>query len=500
MAKTPMTSLLPLVLITACGPASDQGGSTPDAVAQDGSPAGDVTPHPVLCDVLQTLGDLRLRTDGRLLRDGLGREVLLRGVNTGGRSKFQPFFPFPFESNTFDEALETYLLRASSWGQNVLRLPFTWEALEPIRGRIDEVWLARYVQMIDAAGAMGLRVIVDFHQDVFARPFCGDGFPLWAIEAPEVPPPEDCTHWFIGYGGNAGVRRNFDRFWANEDGLRDDFEAMWRVMVRATRDAPNVIGYEIINEPGAGTADPQDWASDTLTPFYERLAAVIRSESDEALIFVDSTGTDALLAETSLRRPAIEHGLVFAPHFYVPSVILTGRWDGMTQPGPALARWDEVGAAWGVPVLLGEYGIRPEAEGASAYIAAHYAAMDTVAMHGTLWEYSATTDDWNDEGMSLVDGLGREGATVASLVRPYPAAVAGTVAAFDYDPETRVFKLDFEATPDGVTEVVLPSRLYASEGADAADVTIEGGCAVATPGRLFVRHTGGPAHLEVRPR
>ena len=85
--------------------------------------------------------------------------------------------------------------------------------------------------MAEALGARGIRVVVDFHQDVYARPFCGDGFPLWTI-AGEVPErPEDCESWFNGYlTDDEGVGASFDRFWANEDGLRDafkDFGGTW---------------------------------------------------------------------------------------------------------------------------------------------------------------------------------------------------------------------------------------------------------------------------------
>jgi hypothetical protein len=38
-----------------------------------------------------------------------------------------------------------------------------------------------------------IRVVLDFHQDVFSRRNCGDGFPDWALADPEVERPADCS-------------------------------------------------------------------------------------------------------------------------------------------------------------------------------------------------------------------------------------------------------------------------------------------------------------------
>ena len=52
-----------------------------------------------------TLAHRRLRASGTALIDAAGRQVLLRGVNAGGRSKLPPFLPFPFaESARPDQA------------------------------------------------------------------------------------------------------------------------------------------------------------------------------------------------------------------------------------------------------------------------------------------------------------------------------------------------------------------------------------------------------------
>ena len=56
----------------------------------------------------------------------------------------------------------------------------------------DEAFLARYDALLDGAWARGMYTIVDFHQDVYAETFCGDGFPAWTIPDPKPAPHHDC--------------------------------------------------------------------------------------------------------------------------------------------------------------------------------------------------------------------------------------------------------------------------------------------------------------------
>jgi endoglycosylceramidase len=413
---------------------------------------------------------LRLTIDGTRLVDALGRAVMLRGINAGGRSKLPPWAPFPFaEAETpaskgpssnapsFEEAAARYLDRFVAWGLGCVRLPFSWEALEPERGRYDDAYLERYLTLARAAGARGLRVIVDFHQDVFARPYAGDGFPLWTCPKPVPPPAEPNHHWFLGYVQNADVKRAFDRFWANDDGLMDAFEAMWRHMAGPAWNIDAVIGFEVINEPGWGSASLPDWGPQVMTPFYERMASVVREVAPGAPIFFDATGGDALSAATTIARPAAD-GMIFAPHFYVPEVIMEGRWGGDVRAVAALGNWAELGANWDLPVLLGEFGLTPSAPGAADYVRANYEQLDEHRLHGTLWECSTSEDDWNHEDMSVLDPAGQERPTVDALVRPYPAASARELVAFSYDADTRRGRWTFSGKRGDTGELVVPAR------------------------------------------
>jgi endoglycosylceramidase len=455
------------------------------------------------------LSSLRLHIEGRVFRDALGRQVLLRGVNAGGRSKFAPFFPFEFrESQTpgeatappFEEALAAYADRVEAWGLNAVRLPFVWEAIEPTRGRYDELFLDRYAAMAAAFGKRGIRVLVDFHEDVFARPYCGDGFPLWACPEPVPERPADCSAWFMGCYTNPDVKRAFDRFWNNEDGLQDSFVALWRHVAGRMWSAEGVIGFDVINEPCSGTAPADAWATGTLPPFYSRLALALQETAPGALVFVEPSGFDGPFARTSLARPDAA-GIVLAPHFYDPGVFLSGAWTGDHDLGVPLGRWDGYGDAWQTPVFIGEFGISRTASGAAAYIRANVDALDALLLHATLWEYSQTSAMWNSETYDVLDGNGAETDGVAALIRAFPRAVAGKIRRFVYDASSRTGTLEWDASAGGVTEVSAPVRLY-PEGVEAS---LEGaaGCTQWRSDRgvlVALTREGAAARLTFGPR
>jgi endoglycosylceramidase len=507
-------ALLTTLTAPACGgddddtapPSEDAGPGDLDAAADAARDREPDAPAPLpeaeTCEIgPPALYDWHLAADGRVLRDALGRAVLLRGVNAGGRSKFAPFLPFAWEpGDDFDAAAADYFDRVSAWGFDAVRLVFTWEAIEPEPGQDDETHVARYVALIDAAWARGIRVIVDFHQDVYASIYCGDGFPLWTLPDELLQEtPEDCSDWFAGYLRDPGVRAAFDRFWADTDGVQGAYVALWDRMVERTKDRPGVIGFEPINEPGWGTAVMEDWEREVLAPFFARMAERMRAAAPEALVFVDATGLDALSATTALPDPDVP-GLVFAPHFYEVNTVIFERYDAGTLVRDALGRWDGVGAAWDVPVVLGEFGVSHRVEGAVDYVRDHLDALDELGMGGLYWEYSLSNERWSQEDMALVEGDGTERpAIVDGLVRPYLRATAGVVVAAHWELAARTLRATVEAEAGGITEVALPDRVYP----DGVAIGATGACVEVDEDARVIRvrsDAGGPVELELRPR
>ncbi len=499
-----------LLLLAWAGCTSKDTSPAPTAVVTDVTDLGaapEVPERPPPALSRPTLSTQRLTIDGTRLRDALGREVLLRGVNTGGRAKLPPFFAFPFKESgiagqegapPFAEAVDAYFARIAAWGLNVVRFPFTWEAVEPTRGTYDTVFLDRYEQAIAAAAKHGLRVLVDQHQDVFARPYCGDGMPLWACKDPPKPPyNQDCVQWFLHYLEDKALHAAFDRLWKNEDGLIDAMKAMWVEMARRAWKHDNVIGFELLNEPHAGTTDHKTWAKDVLAPFYADVCAAIRTVAADVPCFFDATGQEAVIAKTEVPLPKAT-GLVFAPHYYDAGAIALKTWLGTPkQISDALAQWRAQGDAWGIPVLVGEFGMSPAAPLAAEYVRANFDGLDAARLHGTLWEVSTTADDWNDEDMSITGEGGKERETAAEVVRVYPQAVAGSLVSFVYDALTRKATLVIDAV-DGVTELAVPKRLYPGGVTVSVDAP---SASLLVDDRALVRvNSPGRATVTVTPR
>lgn len=467
---------------------------------------------PDTCTDAPALESLRLVPDGQMFRDTAGRQVLLRGVNAGGRSKFPPYFPFPFQesgypgqedADSFDVEMTRYVDKLEEWGLNVVRLPFSWEAVEPVRGQYDTVFLERLGRYAQHISDRGIRVILDFHQDVFSRAFCGDGFPLWALEEPDHPIPaiEACGSWFTAYLSSSGpVADAFDRFWKNEDGLQDALLNMWRQVIRATKDVDGVIGAEVMNEPWEGKLDTQDWVENYMRPLVEDFYDVVMEERPELIVFFGSAGTDTLSGNTVVLAPARDV-IAFAPHFYDPIVYLMGTKLGRWDPPAVLDNFWRSGVDWSVPVLVGEMGCRTEQLYCDTYTRAVYETIDTYPMHATSWEYSATKDDWNNEGFGLVEFGGVERPAADEIVRVYPAAIGGEWEKFSFDRDTLTASLRFVAEAGAPTEISVPPRLFP----DGFEIErVEGESCIAWDaerGRVVLHsESDGPQELTLRAR
>ncbi len=231
-------------------------------------------------------------------KDEQGRTLILRGINLCGSSKVplrpngatylrDAFFehravsfvgrPFPLE-----EANE-HLARLREWGLTCLRFLVTWEAIEhPGPGIYDQAYLDYVYAIIKKAEAYGMQVLIDPHQDVWSRFSGGDGAPGWTFEAvgmdmtkfqeagaalvhqlhgdpfPRMIWPTNgaklaaATMFTLFFGGNDFAPTLRVDGEPVQDYLQRHYIGAIKQVARRVHELPNVIGYDIMNEPLSG--------------------------------------------------------------------------------------------------------------------------------------------------------------------------------------------------------------------------------------------------------
>jgi endoglycosylceramidase len=389
-----------------------------------------------------------LHVDGNLIKDNQGRTVLLRGVNTSGDSKVPPFMPIT------DAAMLDPL---PGWGLNTLRLLFTWEAFEPTRCNYDNAYLQYYEQVVSWANDRNLYVIVDFHQDAYSRysiDGCGEGFPEWAIysdiERKEPDNGEACESWGTKMISDLSHHDTWHHFHADSEGARTRYIDMVRAVADRMSDHPNVIGYELINEP---------WGNDDeLALLYNDVGNAIRERHPSAILFVPPHAlASSGMSSNNIAKPEFSN-FVYSPHFYDALVIMYKNWLG-NDPSLALDNMSAHAAEWNVPLLLGEYGAPAETNNVEGYMDALNNWLNSGMHSGTQWNYTPTwqadtKDGWNFEDLSIINDSGE----LRSNFRPrvYPIAVAGTNISFSEN--ENAFSLSWEHDESlGSTEVFIPA-------------------------------------------
>lgn len=392
-----------------------------------------------------------LHTDGRLLRDARGGNVLLRGLNVAGDAKVPPF-------RGIDDMHQLDVL--PELGVNVVRLLFVWEAFEPERGRYDDSYLAYYANLVEALGARGMHVIVDFHQDAFSRyatQGCGDGLPAWAIRDPAQRQTPDngrrCVSWGIQMVLDSETQAQWKDFYANVDGVRDSYLDLLERVAQQLQAQPAVLGYDMLNEPGG------DEVSE-IAPLYEDAARRIRQNHPDAVLFVSPGALTSAGTRTALPRPTFDN-FVYAPHYYDAAVSQLHSWLGTSLADP-VRQMDEQASAFNAPLFIGEFGAPAEGDRSREYIDEFYRQLDARLISAAQWNFTPhwtpeRKDGWNLEDFSIIDDQGTLRATYR--VRPYPARVAGEAISF-YAGEDRV-ELEWRHTPaSGETRLFAPVALF----------------------------------------
>lgn len=485
--RTRSASLLGVLFLAACEPTPTPADATtldagsaqdaPDdaAIALDAGPSA-----PYEIPDCTTAPDERfapLRPRCGLLADEDGRTVLLRGVNArveglfdvtfdDGRTPLQPIPDFTDEDARRMRAL----------GFDFLRLPVNWSGLEPqdrSPRAFDEAYVARLRAVLDICRAHGIYVLVDWHQDAYSKEIGEDGAPLWAIS----PPPERLLE---GPLTDLAARRvspqvlaAFDTFFDDaEPGptLRGRFAEAVVHLVEALRGDATVVGFEVYNEPVA---------SDEETRRLNELvaAAIVAADPSRLSFFEPPASPRNFTGRAALpRTPFAVPGGVYAPHSYTLAFSGT-ELQRMTFTRETLRPTHtsavREAAAWGTPLVIGEWGYDPNGIRAEEYLLFNVELMDEYAESWAFWvwkersqgswglhDYDAETGAWTERPL-----------LVRMLSRPRPERIAGWPRRFGFDAAAGVLEIRFR----GEDGIVAPTTIYLPERAPASfRVTCDG--------------------------
>ena len=130
----------------------------------------------IIFNIISITFQFSIDPTNRFILDNSGRYSIFHGGNVV--VKLPPYLPttdkfdYQYSLNT-PEDLETMV----RLGFNSVRLGVIWEAVEKAPGVYDYDYLDKVEQIINTLGEHNIYTMVDAHQDVFSRNFCGEGVP-----------------------------------------------------------------------------------------------------------------------------------------------------------------------------------------------------------------------------------------------------------------------------------------------------------------------------------
>lgn len=286
------------------------------------------------------LGTGWLSTSGNQIVDAAGHHMQIAGVNW-----------FGFESTTlaphglWARGYKDMMQQMVDLGFNTIRLPFSSEMLHTAAApngidftkNPDLQGLSALQVMdkiVDYAGQLGLRIILDHHRS----------------------------------GAGAGTSDN--GLWYDGTYTQAQWIADWKMLAARYAGKPAVIGADLHNEPHNGTwggGGATDWAAAA-----EQAGNAIGAANPNWLVFVEGVGTyqgqsywwggNLMGVKDRPIQLDVDHKLVYSAHDYPNSVFPQTWFQGSDFPANLPAKFDQM---WGyiykqgiAPVYVGEFGTK----------------------------------------------------------------------------------------------------------------------------------------------
>lgn len=383
------------------------------------------------------------------LLDTNGRIKIYHGVNCSNSSKTAPDY-LPWQ--TKDD-----FARLNTWGFNLVRYLVFWQAIEPIEGHYNLIYIESTLERLKWLQELGIDVIVDVHQDIYTTKFTGDGFPGWTVHDNGIPFKQQ-TPWNMNYFEPA-VLSSYDYFWKNDD-LKTKYIDMLKYLLSNVDNLDNVIGIDVMNEPFFGTIP--HFERIILSDFYSKIQDMIQENDFKTEIFFEpemytSAGIPSDLKFTP-RRNALQvinnSSSVYSPHYYDAFVHQGSSYKpfNKTLMKKALAIKMAEAQGYNSPILIGEFGISPSVEGHTQYLKDFVQLANTSLIGYCYYTYDKKSSD--DFGIINDDGTPTD--LLGAIQCVYPQKIAGEHPEISVDDNH--FILDYETNPviKGPTEIFIP--------------------------------------------
>ena len=377
-------------------------------------------------------------TSGTAFVDTDGSPVLLRGVNV-----------FP---GTWQPVVSVHA--------NFARIFIPWSTVEPTAPSSGvHTWSSSVLASIDSAvanmQANGIAVELDFHQCGWSPYFasanggaCASGVPAWYYADGRFPATSQ---------GEADAEA---AFWTSEASSSEaDYAAFAHMMVDRYSAYPAVIGFGIFNEPHAGSLGATTSATNTILRWQADVASEMRAVDPLRTLFFmcreggEGVGTADLSILSGLGPVALDfhdyfngvsgYGLDADADLWSPSWAATHNQKSTAYGGTEASQegvLDTVLArtqAAGIPLLLGEWGVRKDDSGYAAYQSQVMDLFTSYRIAAARWDIG-TSDlfalrnsdgSFNDPGLQLQAAFALEPPAESPPATAVAPRIAGTPAA-----------------------------------------------------------------------
>ena len=386
-------------------------------------------------------------------------------------------------------------------------------AADPYDARVLAAYLTRTDAIVSELARQGIRVIVDMHQDAFGSafsdargdtPWNGEGAPPWATCTDHAP------FGTVSTWGQANRRPAVEaadhHFYANDvrGDLQGQFVEVWQSVARHFRGDPDVLGYELLNEPadfsqprfdpelqcdyGGPAHEPASCATSGAQALPDGWIGAIQDVDPAHVVFYEPPIYNFFGAREriGIDEPLRVRNVGFAFHLYHPPSVIAS----LIERERAATRTDQPG---GPPAIMDEFGGSRHAAGAAADVA----QAGRLGISWSYWSALELHDPTGNPAEYLLDQATRRPvpAKARALAVAYPFATAGTPRAESWSPPARRLRYRYavDRAVRAPTEIVVPPYTY-PRGYRA---TVTGATVESRPGARILMLTPRPGATTV---